>query len=115
MKRCPARGHLSAAREKARSYMIPGDEYHPFDPNAFVERLVKDTGIAHVWEPVRTRVAEGGRCIITSSFGVQGQVEIWNARPRRKPVNLVGDLELGLPARRVARSRGCRGEHALES
>jgi hypothetical protein len=35
-----------------RSYMIPGDEYHPFDPNAFVEHLVAETGIAHVWEPV---------------------------------------------------------------
>ena len=38
------------------SYMIPGDEHFGFDPNAFVQRLVEETGIAHEWEPVATKV-----------------------------------------------------------
>ena len=50
---------------KHKSYMIPGDEQFGFDPNAFVQRLIKETGISHVWEPVRTKVAEGGRCFVT--------------------------------------------------
>jgi hypothetical protein len=45
--------------------MIPGDEHLGFDPNAFVQRLIEETGISHVWEPVRTKVAEGGRCFVT--------------------------------------------------
>lgn len=56
---------------KRRPYMIPGDEHFGFDPNAFVERLVKETGISHVWEPVATKVAEGGR-LFTSLDGPQG-------------------------------------------
>jgi hypothetical protein len=57
-----------------KAYMIPGDEYYPFDPNSFVQRLVEETGIAHVWEPVPTKVPDGGRTFVTSSFAVQGQV-----------------------------------------
>jgi hypothetical protein len=54
---------------KHKSYMIPGDEYFGFDPNAFVQRLVDETGIAHVWEPVATKVPEGGRAFSYSLVG----------------------------------------------
>jgi hypothetical protein len=46
---------------KHKRYMIPGDEHFGFDPNAFVQKLIEETGISHVWEPVRTKVSEGGR------------------------------------------------------
>jgi hypothetical protein len=41
-------------------YKIAGDELYGFDPNAFVQRLIEETGISHVWEPIPTRVSEGG-------------------------------------------------------
>ncbi len=86
--------------------MIPGDEYHPFDPNAFVDHLVAETGITHVWEPVRTKVAEGGRCIITHSLeGHGGQSPDYNA-PLQNPSSVVGDLE---PVYRLQRVAGPRG------
>ena len=46
-----------------KPYMIPGDEYFwfGFDPNAFVQRLIEETGISHVWELIPTKVPEGGR------------------------------------------------------
>jgi hypothetical protein len=44
--------------------MIPGDEHFGFDPNAFVQRLIDDTGISHVWKPVATKVGEGGRTFV---------------------------------------------------
>jgi 8-oxo-dGTP pyrophosphatase MutT (NUDIX family) len=50
-----------------KSYMIPGGEYFGFDPNALVQRLIEETGISHVWEPVATKVPEGGRALITWS------------------------------------------------
>src|SRR5579862_5878204 len=43
-------------------YMIAGDERFGFDPNAFVQRLIEETGISHVWKPVQTKIPEGGRC-----------------------------------------------------
>jgi hypothetical protein len=51
---------------KHKSYKIPGDEHFGFDPNAFVQKLVEETGISHVWKPVQLKVPEGGRCIVTS-------------------------------------------------
>ena len=56
------------------TYMIAGDEYFAFDPNAFVQRLIEETGISHVWKPVATKVPEGGRCINTGSLIFAGQV-----------------------------------------
>jgi hypothetical protein len=50
-------------------YKIPGDELHGFDPNAFVQRLIEETGISHVWEPVATKVSEGGRTFSYSLVG----------------------------------------------
>lgn len=52
-----------------KRYMIPGDEYFGFDPNEFVQRLIEETGISHVWEPVATNVSEGGR---TFSYALVG-------------------------------------------
>jgi hypothetical protein len=51
------------------SYMVPGDERFGFDPNVFVQRLIEETGISHVWEPVETKVSGGKRI-----FGVGGEV-----------------------------------------
>jgi hypothetical protein len=52
-----------------KSYMIAGDERFGFDPNAFVQQLVDETGISHVWEPVPTKIAEGGRTFSWSLVG----------------------------------------------
>ena len=52
-----------------KRYKIPGDELDGFDPNAFVQRLIEETGISHVWEPVATKVPEGGRIFSYSLVG----------------------------------------------
>jgi len=43
-----------------RTYHIAGDEHFGFDPNAFVQQLIEETGIPHTWEPIPTKVPEGG-------------------------------------------------------
>jgi hypothetical protein len=53
---------------KYKSYMIPGDEQFGFDPNVFVQKLIEETGIPHVWEPILTKISEGGRRIVTWSI-----------------------------------------------
>jgi hypothetical protein len=58
---------------RPKGYMIPGDDYFGFDPNAFVQRLVEATGVSHVWEPVATKVPEGGRGYTTGSATFEGQ------------------------------------------
>jgi hypothetical protein len=40
-------------------YMVPGDSMAGFDPNAFVEKLIEETGISHTWKPVLARIPEG--------------------------------------------------------
>jgi hypothetical protein len=50
------------------SCTIAGDERFGFDPNAFVQRLIEETGISHVWEPVSTKVSGDKRI-----FGVDGE------------------------------------------
>jgi hypothetical protein len=40
-------------------YKVPGDSMAGFDPNAFVEKLIEETGISHTWEPVLARIPEG--------------------------------------------------------
>jgi hypothetical protein len=42
-------------------YKMPGDYLYRFDLNAFVQRLIEETGITHTWKPVRIRL-EGARC-----------------------------------------------------
>jgi hypothetical protein len=56
---------------KHKSYMISGDEHFGFDPNAFVQRLIEETGISHVWEPVQTKIPEGGRLFVTSRIATR--------------------------------------------
>ncbi len=58
---------------KHKPYMIGGDEHFGFDPNAFVQRLIEETGISHVWKPVGHKISEGGRCINTGSLRYEGQ------------------------------------------
>lgn len=43
-------------------YMVPGDSLAGFDPNAFVEKLIEETGISYTWEPVLARIPEGSGC-----------------------------------------------------
>jgi hypothetical protein len=54
---------------RSKRYMISGDERFGFDPNAFVQKLIEETGISHVWEPVATKVSEGGRTFSYSFVG----------------------------------------------
>lgn len=42
-------------------YKVPGDSMWGFDPNAFVEKLIEETGISHTWEPALARIPEGAR------------------------------------------------------
>ena len=71
---------------KYESYMVAGDERFGFDPNAFVQRLVKETGISHVWEPVANKVS--GRMVITRSAEFKGQVP----NPERKAKQQARDI-----------------------
>jgi hypothetical protein len=59
---------------EGHDYKIPGDERFPFDPNAFLQRLVEETGIPHTWEPVPVKVPEGGRVLILTSAAFAGQI-----------------------------------------
>ena len=74
---------------KDKSYMIPGDEHFGFDPNACVQRLVEETGIPHVWEPVATKVPEGGRTYTTISANFEGQVPNPEREAKRRARELV--------------------------
>jgi hypothetical protein len=56
-----------------KDYRIAGDERFGFDPNAFMRRLVEETGISHVWEPIPTRIPEGHRGYTTRSATIKGQ------------------------------------------
>jgi hypothetical protein len=74
---------------KHKPYMITGDERFGFDPNAFVQRLVEGTGIAHVWEPVATKIAEGGRCYSFTSVDFTGQAPNPEREAKRQARELV--------------------------
>jgi len=43
---------------RQHTYKVPGDSMTGFDPNAFVEKLVEETGISHTWEPVLANIPE---------------------------------------------------------
>jgi hypothetical protein len=75
--------------EQFTNYMIPGDELYPFDPNAFLEKLVEETGIAHTWEPVRTKVEEGGRRFVMTSAVPAGAVPNPERKARHKTRQLL--------------------------
>ena len=42
-----------------RTYKIAGDDIFEFDPNAFVQRLIEETGVSHTWDPIPTKLSEG--------------------------------------------------------
>jgi hypothetical protein len=50
---------------RQRAYKIAGDEIFGFDPNAFVQRLIEETGISHTWDPIPTKIPEGDYVFIT--------------------------------------------------
>lgn len=55
-------------------YQVPGDSLSGFDPNAFVEKLVEETGVSHTWEPVLARIPEGSGCTyVTHRVAFKGQ------------------------------------------
>jgi hypothetical protein len=49
-------------------YKVPGDSLAGFDPNAFVEKLIEETGISHTWEPVLAALPEGSSCCSYSTI-----------------------------------------------
>jgi len=77
---------------KPKSYMIPGDEYFGFDPNEFLQRLIEETGISHVWEPVTTKVPEGGRTYVTGSANFKDQVPNPEREAKRQARELVWEI-----------------------
>jgi hypothetical protein len=44
---------------RQHTYHLAGDSHYGFDPNAFVQKLIEETGIPHVWEPVPATVTGG--------------------------------------------------------
>jgi hypothetical protein len=77
---------------KHRGYKIAGDEHFGFDPNAFVQRLIEETGIAHVWTPVVTKVPEGGRGIVTTSVNFTGQTPNPERNAKQQARQLLWDI-----------------------
>jgi hypothetical protein len=73
---------------RQHTYLVPGDSMYGFDPNAFVEKLIEETGISHTWEPVLAR-QEGGLFYTTRRATVKGQ-----APPDREALKkrMAGDL-----------------------
>jgi hypothetical protein len=63
---------------KPQDYMIEGDECFGFDPNAFVQQLVTETGIADTGQTIPTKIGEAGR-----QFG-GGVIGLTNATPERQ-------------------------------
>ena len=74
---------------KLETYTIAGDEYFGFDPNAFMQRLIEETGISHVWEPVPTKLAERGRGFTLCSVNYAGQVPDPKREAKRQTRELV--------------------------
>jgi hypothetical protein len=59
---------------KHKAYKIAWDDIFPFDPNAFVQRLIEETGISHVWEPIPTKI-RGRFSYSTVSATLRGQAQ----------------------------------------
>jgi hypothetical protein len=78
-------------------YQIAGDEIFGFDPNAFVQRLIEETGISHVWEPIPTKISEGGFAYSTVSVTFKGQGPLTqNAKRSGKPGTCCGMFGAGI-------------------
>jgi hypothetical protein len=74
---------------RSKRYMIPGDECFGFDPNAFVQKLIEETGISHVWEPVANKVSEGGR---TFSYSLVGGSQEQDAAAKRASRQILWEM-----------------------
>lgn len=102
-----------------RPYMIPGDEYFGFDPNAFVQRLIEETGISHVWEPVATKVPEGGRGFVTTLFTLRGSVPNPEHEAKQQPGKYYGRCGSGVhrawTGTRLSRRFRCSDQQTLLS
>ena len=59
--RVPDRSNVPLQYLERKRYKMPGDYLWEFDANAFIQRLIEETGIAHTWKPVLIRLAEGDR------------------------------------------------------
>jgi hypothetical protein len=62
---------------KPQDYMIEGDECFGFDPNAFVQQLVSETGIAGTGKTIPTRVGDG-------RWWGSGPIQAINDTPERR-------------------------------
>jgi hypothetical protein len=74
-----------------QNYKIEGDEIYGFDPNAFVRRLIEETGISHVWEPIHSKVAPGG-FLFTMTTGSEGRTPDLEREARHRARSLLWDL-----------------------
>ena len=61
-------------------YKVPGDSMLGFDPNAFVEKLIEETGISHTWEPVLAKIPEGSNCCTHSKVRAGVRPRVSDAR-----------------------------------
>lgn len=80
---------------RRRMYKRAGDDIFPFDPNEFLRRLIGETGIEHSWEPIATKVSEGGFSISTISVTFKGQEQLEpdpEQEAKRNARNLLWDV-----------------------
>jgi hypothetical protein len=54
--------------QRSRGYFLGIPIRATADPNAFVQRLIDETRISHVWEPVQTKIPDGRRRVVTWRF-----------------------------------------------
>jgi|SRR5579864_972083 len=74
-------------------YKIAGDEHFGFDPNSFVQRLIEETGMSHVWEPIATKIPEGEFTFnfMRATFKGQGPPDP-ELEAKRESLNLLWDV-----------------------
>jgi len=75
-----------------RAYKIPGDELYPFDPNAFVQALIEETGISHTWEPIQSKIPPGGFSFTWTIASHEGQKPDPEREARHSARALLWDL-----------------------
>jgi hypothetical protein len=75
-----------------RNYRIEGDEIYGFDPNAFLQQLVNETGISHFWEPIETKISEGGFMYSGCSATFKGQVPNPEREAKRQARDLLWEI-----------------------
>jgi hypothetical protein len=73
---------------RQHTYTLPGDSLYGFDPNAFVEKLIEETGISHTWEPVLASSPEGSSsCTYTKTRASVGPLD-----PEAMKKRMAGEL-----------------------